>query len=82
MHTIFLVVCSFFCDRMDNERDIEIAAIRLMIDTKLPKLEVLRMILGRYESQRRLEEAVIVRRIIERELSKPEEYRHGLYQDF
>jgi hypothetical protein len=51
---------------MDNERDIEIAAIKLMTDTKLPKDEVLRMILGRYESQGRLEEAVIVRRIIER----------------
>lgn len=82
MHTIFLVVCSFFCDRMDTEKDIEIAAAKLMMDTKLPKLEVLKMILGRYQSQRRLEEAVIVRRVIERELSKPEEYGHGLYQDF
>jgi hypothetical protein len=67
---------------MDTEADIEKAAAKLMIDTKLPKDEVLRMILGRYESQRRLEEAVIVRRIIERELSKPEEYGRGLYQDF
>jgi hypothetical protein len=82
MHTIFLVVCSFYFDRMDTEKDIEIAAIKLMIDTKLPKLEVLKMILGRYQSQRRLEEAVIVRRVIERELSKPEEYGHGIYQDF
>ena len=39
MHTIFLVVCSFFCDRMDTEKDIEIAAANLMMDTKLPKLE-------------------------------------------
>lgn len=72
MHAIFLVH-SFFYNIMDMEADIEKAAAKLMIDTKLPKDEVLRMILGRYESQRRLEEAVIVRRIIERELSKPEE---------
>ena len=82
MHTIFLAVCNFYFDRMDTEKDIEIAAIKLMLDTKLPKLEVLKMILGRYQSQRRLEEALIVRRVIERELSKPEEYGHGIYQDF
>ena len=81
MHAIFLVH-SFFYNIMDTEADIEKAAAKLMIDTKLPKDEVLRMILGRYESQGRLEEAVIVRRIIERELSKPEEYGRGLYQDF
>jgi hypothetical protein len=82
MHTIFLVACSFFCHRMDTKKDIEMAATKLMMDTKLPKLEVLKMILGRYQSQRRLEEAVIVQRLIDRELSKPEEYGHGLYQDF
>jgi hypothetical protein len=58
------------------------AAIKLMMDTKLPKIEVLKMILGRYQSQRRLEEAVIVQRLIDKELSKPEKYRRGLYQDF
>ena len=67
---------------MDTERDIEKAAIKLMMDTKLPKIEVLKMILGRYQSQRRLEEAVIVQRLIDKELSKPEKYGHGLYQDF
>lgn len=82
MHTIFLLVCSFFSDRMDTEKDIEMAAIKLMMDTKLPKFEVLNMILGRYQSQRRLEEAVIVQRLIDRELSNLEEYGHGLYQDF
>jgi hypothetical protein len=69
-------------DSMDTERDIEMAAIKLMMDTKLPKIEVLKMILGRYQSQRRLEEAVIVQRLIDKELSKPEKYRRGLYQDF
>ena len=69
-------------DSMDTERDIEMAAIKLTMDTKLPKIEVLKMILGRYQSQRRLEEAVIVQRLIDKELSKPEKYRRGLYQDF
>ena len=82
MHTIFLVACSHFSDRMDTEKNIEMAATKLMMDTKLPKLQVLNMILGRYQSQRRLEEAVIVQRLIDKELSKPEEYGHGLYQDF
>ena len=82
MHPIFLVECSHFSDMMDTEKDIEMAATKLMMDTKLPKLEVLNMILGRYQSQRRLEEAVIVQRLIDKELSKPEEYGHGLYQDF
>ena len=67
---------------MDTEKDIEMAVVKLMMDTKLPKIEVLKMILGRYHSQRRLEEAVIVQRIIDKELSKPEKYGHGLYQDF
>jgi hypothetical protein len=53
-----------------------------MMDTKPPKIEVLKMILGRYQSQRRLEEAVIVQRLIDKELSKPEKYTRGLYQDF
>jgi hypothetical protein len=53
-----------------------------MMDTKLPKIEVLEKILGRYQSQRRLEEAVIVQSLVDKELSKPEKYGHGLYQDF
>lgn len=69
-------------DSIDTERDIEMAAIKLMMDTKLAQIEVLKMILGRYQSQRRLEEAVIVQRLIDKELSKPEKYGHGLYQDF
>ena len=42
-------------DSMDTERDIEMSAIKLMMDTKLPKIEVLKMILGRYQGQRQLE---------------------------
>jgi hypothetical protein len=66
---------------MDTEEDIERAVSTLMSDTKLPKLKILEMMLGRYQSQRRLEEAAIVKRIIDKEESKPEDYGHGLYQD-
>jgi hypothetical protein len=66
---------------MDSEEDIKIAAEKIMKDTKVSKLDALNMLLGRYQSQRRLEEAVIVRRIIERERSQPEEYGQGLHQD-
>jgi hypothetical protein len=52
-----------------------------MKDTKVSKLDALNMLLGRYQSQRRLEEAVIVRKIIEREKATLEEYGHGLHQD-
>ena len=54
---------------MDSEKDIEIAATELMMDTKLSKLEELKMILSRYRSQRRSEEAVIVQRLAKREQS-------------
>lgn len=55
---------------MDTEKVIEIAATELMMDTKLSKLEELKMILSRYRSQRRSEEAVIVQRFAKREQSK------------
>jgi hypothetical protein len=66
---------------MDNEEDINIAAEKIMEDTMLSKLEALSMLLGRYESQRRLEEAVIVRRIIQREQNTLEDYGTGLHGD-
>jgi hypothetical protein len=55
---------------MDSEKDIEMVATKLMMDTKLPKIEELKMILSRYRSQRRSEEAVIVQRLAKREQSK------------
>jgi hypothetical protein len=66
---------------MDNEEDINIAAEKIMEDTRVSKLEALSMLLGRYESQRRLEEAVIVRKIIQRERNTLEDYGRGLHQD-
>jgi hypothetical protein len=66
---------------MDNEEDINIAAEKIMEDTRVSKLEALSMLLGRYESQRRLEEAVIVRRIIQKEHNTLEDYGRGLHGD-
>jgi hypothetical protein len=66
---------------MDNEEDIKKAAEKIMKDTKVSKLDALNMLLGSYQSQRRLEEAVIVRRTIEKEQATLEDYGHGLHQD-
>jgi hypothetical protein len=66
---------------MDTEEEINNAAERIMRDIAVSKLDALNMLLGRYQSQKRLEEAVIVQKIIEKEKSKPEDYGHGLHQD-
>jgi hypothetical protein len=66
---------------MDNEDDINTAAEGIMRDTKVSKLDALDMLLGRYQSQRRLEEAAIVQKIIRREQNSLEEYDKGLHQD-
>src|ERR687896_2300865 len=58
---------------MDTEEEINNAAEKIMRDITVSKLDALNMLLGRYQSQKRLEEAVIVQRIIEREQSKPED---------
>ena len=51
---------------MDSEDDILKAVERLMKDNKLSKLKALSMLHGKYQSERRLEEAVIVQRIIDK----------------
>jgi VIT1/CCC1 family predicted Fe2+/Mn2+ transporter len=66
---------------VDTEEEINNAAEKIMRDLTVSKLDALNMLLGRYQSQNRLEEAVIVQRIIEKEKSKPEDYGHGLRQD-
>jgi hypothetical protein len=66
---------------MDNEDDINTATEGIMRDTKVSKLDALNMLLGRYQSERRLEEAAIVQRIIRREQDSLEEYGQGLHQD-
>jgi hypothetical protein len=66
---------------MDTEEDINMAAEKIMKDIAVSKLDALNMLLGRYQSQKRLEEAVIVQRFIERERTKLEDYGQGLHQD-
>jgi hypothetical protein len=66
---------------MDTEEEINNAAEKIMKDITVSKLDALNMLLGRYQSQKRLEEAAIVQKIIEKEKSKPEDYGHGLHQD-
>jgi hypothetical protein len=66
---------------MDTEEDINMAAEKIIKDIAVSKLDALNMLLSRYQSQRRLEEAVIVQRIIEREQTKSEDYGQGLHQD-
>ena len=66
---------------MDNENDIQMAVEKIMKDNGLSKMKALSMLLGRYQSQRRLEEAVIVQRIIDKEESKKSEYGEGFYED-
>jgi len=51
---------------MDTEEEIEKMAEKLTNDQGWTKLKALSMLQNRYESERRLEEAVIVKRIIDR----------------
>jgi hypothetical protein len=66
---------------MDNEKDIQMAVEKLMKDNGLSKLKALSMLLGKYQSQRRSEEAVIIQRIRDEEKSKKSEYGEGFYED-
>jgi hypothetical protein len=66
---------------LDSEEDIGRAAEKIMEDTRVSKLEALNMLLGRYQSQRRLEEAVRVQTIIDREQAKTEDHGQGFQQD-
>jgi hypothetical protein len=66
---------------LDTEEDIERAAKKIMKDTGGSKLNALNMLLGKYQSQRRLEEAERVQSIINREQDKVENYGQGFQQD-
>ena len=66
---------------MDTEGDIENAAEQIMKDTGGSKLDALNILLGKYQSQRRLKEAIRVQTIIQREQDKVEDYGHGFQQD-
>ena len=52
---------------MDKEQDIQIAAQRLCKDNDMPMIRALSMLLSKYQSERRFEEAEIVHKLIEAE---------------
>jgi hypothetical protein len=66
---------------LDTEQEIERAVEEIMKDTGVSKLDALNMIFSRYESQKRLEEAVRVRRIIDKVETNAEGYENGMRQD-
>ena len=66
---------------MDTEQEIERAVEEIMKDTGKSRLDALNMLFSRYKSQRRLEEAVRVRKIMDKEESKVEGYGKGMRQD-
>jgi ferritin len=66
---------------LDTEQEIERAVEEIMKETRASKLDALNMLFSRYESQKRLEEAVRVRRIIDKVESNAEGNENGMRQD-
>lgn len=66
---------------MDSEEEIEKMADKLVHDKGSSKLEALSVLQSRYQSERRLEEAAIVQKIIVLEESKPKEVDTGFYEE-
>jgi hypothetical protein len=66
---------------MDSEEDILKAVEKLMKDNGLSKLKALSMLQGKYQSERRLEESVIVQRIIDKVKTENSEFQEGFYED-
>jgi hypothetical protein len=66
---------------MDTEEEIEKMAVKIAKDQGWTKIKALSMLQSRYESESRLEEAVIVKRILTGEESKPKEVNDGIYDE-
>ena len=66
---------------MDSEKDIQNAAQKLVKDNGYSKIQALSMLLSKYQSERRSEEAVIVRRLIKVEKSKAKGEKDIRYYD-
>jgi hypothetical protein len=66
---------------LDTEQEIERAVEEIIKDTETSRLDALNMLFSRYESQRRLEEAIRVRKIIDEEESKAEGFGKGMRED-
>lgn len=66
---------------MENEKEIEKMSEKLAEDQGWSKLKALSVLQSRYQSEKRLEEAMVVQKIMDREESKPEELGRGLYDE-
>jgi hypothetical protein len=66
---------------MDSEKEIDKMADKLANDKGWSKIEALSVLQSRYQSERRLEEAAIVQKIIAREESKPKEVDKEFYEE-
>jgi hypothetical protein len=66
---------------MDSEDEIMNKAEMLAHDQGWTKLKALSVLHGRYLSERRLEEAVRVKKLIDSEESKPKYSDNGVYEE-
>jgi hypothetical protein len=66
---------------LETEEEIERAIKEIMKDTGKSRLEALKMLFSRYESQGRLEEAARVKKMIDMEESTTD-HGTGMRQDF
>ena len=67
---------------MDSQKDIEIATEKLVKENGWSRLKALSAIHSRYQSERRLEEAIIVQCLLHAEEAKVEAERDdGLHED-
>jgi hypothetical protein len=66
---------------MDSEKEIDKMADKLANDKGWSKIEALSVLQSRYQSERRLEEAAIVQKIIAREESQPKEVDKEFYEE-
>ncbi|HZD33769.1 MAG TPA: hypothetical protein VE130_01075 [Nitrososphaeraceae archaeon] len=64
---------------MDTQQEIERAAGTLAKEKSCSIIEALNMLRSKYQSDRRLEEAQIVSRLIDKELQKAE--KEGFYEE-
>jgi predicted acetyltransferase len=64
---------------LDTQQDIESAAVVLAKEKSCNFVEALNMLLSKYQSDRRIEEAHIVNKLIERELEKTG--KEGFYDE-
>lgn len=64
---------------MDTQKDIERAAKTLSREKNCSMIEALKMLQSRYQSDRRLEEALMANRLIDRELKRLGQ--EGFYDD-